>query len=319
MVLKTLQTPKETRVPVADPRNKDPLDLDRDVNRDAALEHMWERRHKESHPSSAASRSSSSGKRHQSASQSRDEFNPKKGHLTPNWESAAPDRENTVPCRESPASSHKFTLSLDQDILEPLKPKWRPATKDALATPLHKVQSVVKPPDQSALAEIASCGKGRGWIITEKLKEIAMDPTECSWYARKGDVPKKTAPRKTGFPTREEMEARKRRDQRKNRVVNHQEESIGERYLSIKQQVIQFAQEVQALRFFEPEGKKADLVCQVIEMADWAVEYNKLSNHPLPVIPQELQVPYSGDRHDKGQFPLAPTLKESSSTDVRIQ
>ena len=46
---------------------------------------------------------------------------------------------------------------------------------------------------------------------------------------------------------------------------------------------------------------------------------NELSNHPLPVIPQELQVPYSSDQHAKGQFPLAPTLEESSSTDVRIR
>ena len=54
-------------------------------------------------------------------------------------------------------------------------------------------------------------------------------------------------------------------------------------------------------------------------MADWAVEYNELSNHPLPVIPLELQIPYSGPQHGRGQFPLAPTLEESSSTDVRIR
>ena len=59
-------------------------------------------------------------------------------------------------------------------------------------------------------------------------------------------------------------------------------------------------------------------MCQVIAMADWAVEYNELSNHPLPVIPLELQVPYSSPRHGKGQFPLARTLEESSSTDVCI-
>ena len=54
-------------------------------------------------------------------------------------------------------------------------------------------------------------------------------------------------------------------------------------------------------------------------MADWAVEYNKLSNHPLPVIPLELQIPYSGPWHGRGQFSLAPTLEESSSTYVHIR
>ena len=103
------------------------------------------------------------------------------------------------------------------------------------------------------------------------------------------------------------MEAHKRHEAWKDWVVNHQEESIGERYFSIRQQASRFAQEVRALRFFEPEGKETDLTCRVIAMADWAVEYNELSNHPLLVIPPELQIPYSGPRHGKGQFPLAPT------------
>ena len=54
-------------------------------------------------------------------------------------------------------------------------------------------------------------------------------------------------------------------------------------------------------------------------MADWAVEYNKLSNHPLPLIPPELKIPYSGPWHGRGQFPLASTLEESSSTDICIR
>ena len=95
--------------------------------------------------------------------------------------------------------------------------------------------------------------------------------------------------------------------------------SIGEWYFSIRQQAGQFAQEVRALWFFELEGKETDLACQVLAMVDWSVEYNELSNHPLPVIPPELQIPYSGSQHGKGQFPLAPTLEESSSTDVCIR
>ena len=166
------KTSKRIEVPVSNPQNKDPLDLDRDANRDAALEHMWERRQKESHLSSTASRSSSTSKRHWSTSRSGDKINPKKGRPTPDREHSTPDKGNTPPCQESPAPACKFTLNWDQDILEPLKPKWRLAAKDAPATPQHEVKSVVKPPDLAAPAKIASCGKGRGWVITEKLKEI---------------------------------------------------------------------------------------------------------------------------------------------------
>ena len=255
------KTSKRIEVPVSNPWNKDPLDLDRDANWDAALEHMRERCQKESHSSSAASRSSSTSKRHQNASRSGDEINPKKGHPTPDREHSTPDKGNTPPCQESLAPARKFTLNWDQDILEPLKPKWRLAAKDTPATPQHKVESIVKPLDSVAPAKIASCGKGRGRVSTEKLKEIATGPAVSSQYTRKDDVPKKTTRKKSGFPTREEMEARRRCEAQKDWVVNHQEESIGEQYFSIRQQVGQFAQEVRALQFFEPEGKETDLVC----------------------------------------------------------
>ena len=43
-----------------------------------------------------------------------------------------------------------------------------------------------------------------------RIKEIAMGPAVSSRYTRKDDIPKKTTPKKSGFPTREEMEARRR-------------------------------------------------------------------------------------------------------------
>ena len=313
------KTSMRIEVRVSNPRNTDPLDLDRDTNRDATLQLMQERCQKESRSSSTTSRSSSTSKRHRSAFRSGNKSNPKKGHPTPDWKHSMPDKENTPSHQESLVPTHKFTLNWDQNILEPLKPKWRPAAKDAPAMLQHKVESVVKPADSVALAKLAYCGKSRGWVITEKLKEMAMGPAASSRYTRKDDVPKKTTPKKSGFLTREEMEAHKRREAPKDWVVNHQEESIGERYFSIRQQVGRFAQEVRAFRFFEPEGKETDLVCRVLAMVDWAVEYNELSNHPLPVIPPELQIPYSGPRHARGQFPLAPTLEESSSTDICIR
>ena len=43
------KTSKRVEVLVSNPRNRDLLDLDQDANQDATLEHMRERRRKESH------------------------------------------------------------------------------------------------------------------------------------------------------------------------------------------------------------------------------------------------------------------------------
>ena len=152
----------------------------------------------------------------------------------------------------------------------------------------------------------------------EKLQEMALGPAARSQYTRKENK-EKPSPRKSGFPTREEMKARKRREARKDRVCNHQEESIGKRYFALKQQIGRYPQEIRALWFFEPEGKEADLACQVIAITDWAVEYNEFMTHPLPEIPTDLLVPYSGPRQGRRQCPLAPTFEDTHSTDVRIQ
>ena len=309
VIVKSLQKPKVVDVPVANPRNTDLLDLLWNASWDAALEHMRERRRKESRSSSTASRSSSASKRHRSSSRSGDEINPKKRRPTLDREPSLPEKGISPPPQQSSALARKFTLNWDQNILEPLKPKWRPAARDAPVTPQHKVQSVVQPtPDK-----IASCSKGQGWVITDKLQEMTMGPAAKSQYTRKENTQKKQSPKKSGFLTREEMEARK------DWVCNHQEESIGKRYFSLKQQIGQFPQEIRALWFFGPESKEADLACQVIAIADWAIEYNEFMTHPLPEIPTELQVLYSGSWHGRGQFPLAPTLEETSSEDVRIR
>ena len=310
VIVKSLQKTKVADIPVANPQNTDLLDLLWDANQDTTLEHMKERHRKESCSSSTASRSSSASKRHRSSSQSGDETNPKKQCPTPDRKPSTPKKGISPPPPQSLVPARKFTLNWDQDILEPLKPKWRLAARDAPATPQHKVQSVVQPtPDK-----ITSSGRGRGWVITEKLQEMAMGPAARSRYTGKENTPKKS-----GFPTREEMEAWKRREARKDRVCNHQEESIGERYFALKQQIGRYPQEIRALWFFKPEGKEVDLACQVIAIKDWAVEYNEFMTNPLPEIPMGLQVLYSRSRQGRGQFPLAPTLEETSSVDVRIQ
>ena len=317
-----MQQPKPKKaadIPVANPRNSDPLDLLQDASQDAALELMKERHRKELRSSSMASRSSSASKRHRSSSQSGDETNPKKGQPILDQEHVTPEEETPPPRQQSLVPARKFNLNWHQDILEPLKPKWKPAARNAPATPQHKVQSVVQSaPDKPTSNKLASSRKGWGRVIMEKLQEMAMGPTARSQYTGKENK-EKPSPKKSGFPTREETEARKRREARKDWVCNHQEESIGERYFALKQQIGWYLQEIRALRFFEPEGKEANLACQVIAIMDWAVEYNEFMTHPLPEIPTELLVPYSGPRQGRGQFPLAPTFEDTHSTDVRIR
>ena len=135
VVLRALQTPMvtDTQVKVTNPRNTDPLDLDRDANRDKALQVMQERHRQESHSSSVGSHSSS-GKQYRSGSRSRDETNTKKGRQTPmeDWISLG-----------SVATGQMPTLDWSQNILEPCKPGWKPAAGDAPVTPQHSVKSVV--------------------------------------------------------------------------------------------------------------------------------------------------------------------------------
>ena len=120
VIVKSMQQPKPKKaadIPVANPRNSDPLDLLRDASRDAALELMKERHRKESHSSSTASRSSSASKRHRSSSLSGDETNPKKGRPTPDWEHTTPEEETPPPRQQSLVPARKFNLNWHQDIL----------------------------------------------------------------------------------------------------------------------------------------------------------------------------------------------------------
>ena len=203
VIVKSMQQPKPKKaadIPVADPQNSDPLDLLRDASQDAALELMKERHRKESRSSSTASRSSSASKRHHSSSRSGDETNPKKGHPTPDWEHAMPKEETPPPRQQSSVPARKFNLNWHQDILEPLKPKWKPAARNAPATPQHKVQSVVQSaPDKPTSNKLASSGKGRGRVITEKLQEMAMGPSsQVSVYRERKQG--KAFAQEVGFP-----------------------------------------------------------------------------------------------------------------------
>ena len=121
--------------------------------------------------------------------------------------------------------------------------------------------------------------------------------------------------KRPAFLDKEEQEAHRWYEAWKDKVVNHQQESIGECYTSLKRQAGWYDQEVRSLWFFEPDHN-ADLACHVLAIVDWAEEYNEMSTHPIPDIPSALEVPYSGPRQARGQFPLRPVLEESGTTDI---
>ena len=203
------------------------------------------------------------------------------------------------------------TLNWSQDILEPQKPAWKLAAGDSPATPHQTLKSVVKtleklapaesttctkvkPWIKPAAAELASCGRGRGRVIAEKLQElVGMGPEAASCYTGKeGSSGKKQLTKKPTFLTSAEQEERKRHEEHKKWVVHHQEESIGERYTSLKRQAHWYGQEIRALQFFQPDD--VDLACKVLAIADWAEEHNQLSPHPIPEILAALLALYSG-------------------------
>ena len=83
-----------------------------------------------------------------------------------------PDKGNTPPRQESMAPACKFTLNWDQDILEPLKSKWRPAAKDTPATPQHKVESVVKPADSQLWLRLLPVAKAEAGSSERSSKKL---------------------------------------------------------------------------------------------------------------------------------------------------
>ena len=182
----------------------------------------------------------------------RDETSIKKGKQTPTEDRISPG---------SVAASQMLTLDWSQDILEPHKPGWKLATGDAPATPQHSVKSVVKAagkptPEPIAGAktkpwikpasELTSRGVGHGQVIAEKLQRIAnMGPAAASRFTGdERDRKKKPESKKANFLTAQEREACRRREKHKDWVVNHKEESIGERYHSIKRQAHRYGSEI---------------------------------------------------------------------------
>ena len=161
----------------------------------------------------------------------------------------------------SMATSQMRTLDWSQNILEPCKPGWKPAAGDAPAMPQHTVKSVVKAagkptPEPAAGAkakpwvkpasELTSHGVGCGQVIAEKLQQIAnMGPAATSHFiGDERDRKKKPESRKANYLTPEEKKAHRCREKHRDWVVNHKDESIGERYHSMKRQTHQYDLEI---------------------------------------------------------------------------
>ena len=157
-------------------------------------------------------------------------------------------------------------------------------------------------------------------MIAEKLQEIAgIGPAAALWYS--GDEEswkKKPVSKKLTFLTKEDQEAHRCYEERKDWVMNHQQESVSEHYTSLKRQTHRYDQGVRALQFFQPDDH-ADLACKVLAIADWVEEFNGMSPHPIPDIPPELEAPYSGYLHALGQIPMWLTSEEPGVTDVQTR
>ena len=182
VVLRAIQTPKvkDVLVKVSNPRNRDLLDLDQDASRDVALKTMQDQRHRRESCSNSAGSWSSSSQHHLSGSCSKDGADSKKGRQMP-----MEDRNHPAPME----GIQRPTLDWNQDILEPRKQTWRLVAGDAPATPQQTLKSVVSPLENPAPPELASCGKGRGQTITEKLREIAnMGPVAAFQFTGNPDA-----------------------------------------------------------------------------------------------------------------------------------
>ena len=146
-----------------------------------------------------------------------------------------------------------------------------------------------------------------------------MGLAATSWFTRdERDHKKKPESRKARFPTPEEREACRCHEKRKDWVVNHKDESIGEHYHSIKRQIHQYDSEIRSLQFFQPDNH-VDLACQVLAITDWAEEFNELSHNPILEIPEALLILYSSFKKAQGQFLLPPSSEEPGITDVQTQ
>ena len=107
--------------------------------------------------------------------------------------------------------------------------------------------------------------------------------------------------KKKGF---DKSVARREYEELYDKVVTNPHKFLEERYPQIKLE--SYPAEVNAMRYFGPTAEEAAI--QVLTLIDWAAEYLKLSNSPVPDIPAFLQSPFvAGGTAAKNPFPTDPT------------
>ena len=177
-------------------------------------------------------------------------------------------------------------------------------------------------------------GRSHDTIMSQNAIE---NPVPELSYPTKGKSPVRTAALtrnrilktpldRTGIPVEATPEARRRRkgfdksaarreyEELYDKVVTNPHKFLEERYPQIKPE--SYPAEVNAMRYFGPTAEEAAI--QVLTLIDWAAEYVKLSNSPVPDIPAFLQSPFvAGGTAAKNPFPTDPAASLRGNTDVR--
>ena len=78
------------------------------------------------------------------------------------------------------------------------------------------------------------------------------------------------------------------------KVVKHPSLCIGKNMLVIERHIDRYSKEVHAFWFFAPDH--VPKACEVIAIADWAKEINRLSSHPILEILVYFKWPYFSTR-----------------------
>ena len=107
---------------------------------------------------------------------------------------------------------------------------------------------------------------------------------------------------KKGF---DKAAARREYEEQYEKVVTHPRKYLEERYHQINPEF--YRAEVHAMRYFGPTAEEATI--EVLTLIDWAAEYVKLSNSPVPDIPGFLQSPFvAGGAPARNPLPTDPGL-----------
>ena len=118
---------------------------------------------------------------------------------------------------------------------------------------------------------------------------------------------------KRGF---DKSATQKEYEERYDKIVTHPRKYLEERYPQINPEF--YRAEVHAMRYFGPTAEEATI--QVLTLIDWAAEYMKLSNSPVPDILAFLQSPFvAGGTAARNPMPTDPAVNFRRDIDIRTK